>query len=735
MAGGPAARGVVRLVREQDRASGGGEEIAVAWTWVPSLGVSFSFYVDGLSLLMALLVSGIGALIVLYAGAYLAGDVQLPRFYLFVTFFMLAMLGVVAAGNLLTLFLFWELTSVSSYLLIGYKHQKAEARNAALQALLVTGGGGLALLAGLLLMGGIAGSFELPVVLAQADTLQVHPLYPAMLALILVGAFTKSAQVPFHFWLPGAMAAPTPVSAYLHSATMVKAGVFLLARLAPARDGTALWMGSLVSFGALTMVVGAWLAWQQTDLKRILAYSTVGALGTMVMLIGIGTETALKAAMVFLVVHSLYKAALFLVAGSVDHATGSRDVTRLGGLARAMPWTAAAAALAALAMAGLAPFLGFVSKELLYEATLYAPRWASVLTWAAALASSLNIVAAGLVAARPFVGRPTEAGAHAHEGGWAMVVGPLVLAGLGLLAALFLTPLARLLFSPAVAAVNGQAAAVKLSLWHGINPMLILSVVTVIAGVGAYLGRERLLRWVSGLPQGTVWGPSAIYQRGLDGLKTGSVVVTRRIQSGYLRRYVQVVLATAAVLLGWSVVRGLSWDWLARPSTVRIYEVALAVVMLVAAGVAARAQSRLVAVVALGVVGLGVTLVFALFSAPDLAMTQFAIETLTVLLFVLVLYRLPRFAQYTTRRERAADIVIAGAVGLVMTLIVLAAVALPHPTDLASFFAENSLAAANGRNVVNVILVDFRSLDTLGEIVVLAIAAIGVFTLMRSGRE
>jgi multicomponent Na+:H+ antiporter subunit A len=706
-----------------------GETLVVAWAWAPSLGVNFSFYLDGLSLLLALLVSGIGTLIILYSGQYLAGDDHLPRFYALLSLFMVAMLGLVTAGNLITLFLFWELTSITSYLLIGYKHKSADARDAALQALLVTGGGGLALLAGLLLMGMAAGSFELSAILAS--DLQAHPLYGGMVVLILAGAFTKSAQFPFHFWLPGAMSAPTPASAYLHSATMVKAGVYLLARLTPALGGTALWMGALVGFGTLTMLVGAWLAWQQSDLKRILAYSTVSALGSLVMLIGLGTEIATKAALVFLLVHSLYKAALFLVAGNVDHGTGSRDITRLGGLRRAMPYTALAAGLAALAMAGMAPFLGFVSKELIYEAALNAPRWALALTALALVANTLNVVVAGLVAVRPFLGGLTETSGHAHEGGWSMAMGPLLLAALGLAAGFVLLPLGETIIAPAAMAVAGAPVAVKLAMWHGINPMLILSVVTLLLGGIAYFGREWLLAFVQPWPRGEQWGPSRGYSVALAALNEGSKTLTRQVQSGQLRRYVSVVLATAALLLGWVLWQGRPWQWPTQLGEVRGYEVVIAVMMLWAAVMATRARSRLTAVVALGVVGYGMTLFFVLFSAPDLAMTQFAIETLTVLVFVLVLYRLPRFVAFTRPRERFVDAVVAISFGLVMASIVLIAVALPHPVDLATFFAQNSLTEANGRNVVNVILVDFRSMDTLGEITVLVIAAIGVFALMR----
>ncbi|MFB3140368.1 MAG: proton-conducting transporter membrane subunit, partial [Candidatus Acidiferrales bacterium] len=343
-----------------------GEVLAVSIDWVPSLGIALSFYLDGLSLLFALLISGIGALVVVYAGGYLAGHAHLGRFYAFLLMFLASMLGLVLANNVITLFVFWELTSVSSYLLIGFEHEREAARQAALQALLVTGLGGLALLAGLLLLGQAGGSMELSELLTRGEAIQAHPFYAPILLLILAGAFTKSAQFPFHFWLPSAMEAPTPVSAYLHSATMVKAGIYLLARFNPVLGGTELWFYIVTAAGAATMLVGAYLAFQQSDLKRILAYSTMSALGMMVLLLGLGTELAVKAAIVSILVHALYKGALFLVAGAVEHETGTRDVDRLGGLRRAMPITAAAAALAALSMAGLPPLFGFIGKEMVY---------------------------------------------------------------------------------------------------------------------------------------------------------------------------------------------------------------------------------------------------------------------------------------------------------------------------------------------------------------------------------
>ncbi len=708
-----------------------GQVFASVWNWVPSLGIPLSFYLDGLSLTFALLISGIGALVIVYAGSYLAGDDRLGRLYLLLLIFMAAMLGLVLAGNVITLFVFWELTSISSYLLIGFEHDKASARTAALQALLITGTGGLALLAGLVLIGLAGGSFEFSALLTQGDVLRAHPQYLAMLLLVLAGAFTKSAQFPFHFWLPSAMAAPTPISAYLHSATMVKAGVYLLARLTPMLGGTDEWHYLVTMAGAVTMLLGAALALAQTDLKRILAYTTVSALGTLVLLIGLGTTLAIKAALVFLIVHSLYKGALFLVTGALDHATGTREVEQLGGLWRVMPVTAAATVLAALSMAGLPPLFGFISKELLYEAKLEAPRAAWLITSAGVLTNVLMVSLAAVIALRPFFGRKRATPKAAHEAPLAMLLGPALLALTGLVIGLLPDVIATPLIGAAVSATRAEATEIKLALWHGLNPILLLSVITVASGAVVYWLRERL-RWLAQrLHALAEWGPPRWYELGLDGVLAFAKGLTRVLQNGYLRVYLMVTVLTTLGLVGTVFFSRVGFRWPTLQFDIRFYEWIVAAVILSAAVMAVRSTSRLAAVAALGVVGFGVALIYILYGAPDLAKTQFAIETLTVVLFVLVLYRLPRFANYTSKPARVRDLAIALAVGGLMTTLLLATVATPLQSRLAGYFATASVPLAKGRNIVNVILVDFRGLDTLGEIIVLSIAAIGVFALLR----
>jgi multicomponent Na+:H+ antiporter subunit A len=695
-------------------------------SWAPELGLFFSFRADGLSLLFALLISGIGALVIVYASSYLKGNPNLGRFYAWLLTFMAAMLGVALADNVLLLFVFWELTSLSSFILIGFEHERESARAAALQALLVTGAGGLTLLAGLLLLGLAGGTLELSVLLGLGDVLRTSPYYVPALILILLGAFTKSAQFPFHFWLPNAMEAPTPVSAYLHSATMVKAGVYLLARLSPALGGTDLWMYAVGGVGAATMLIGGYLALLQTDLKRLLAYSTVSALGMLTLLIGLGSQLALEAAIVLLLAHGLYKGALFLVAGALDHETGTRDVTQLGGLFPKMRLTAVTAGLAALSMAGLPPLFGFISKELTYEAALEYGPWLT----AAVVAAGLSFVfVAGIVGIGPFWGRKTETPKSPHEAPPSMWLGSLTLASLSLLIGLFPASVSGLLVSPAFSAALGQTTSVKLALWHGVNPAFMLSVITVLAGAGLYTVRVPLRSGLSRL----AWsrGPAFLYQRSLDGLNALARGQTRFLQSGYLRYYLLTILLAATGLAGFTLFTQGGLHWPSAVTDVRFYELALGGLILSAAFAATISWSRLGAVAALGAAGYGVALIYLLFGAPDLAMTQFLIESLTVILFVLAFYHLPHFAQLTPRRSRLRDLLVALLAGGLMTALVLSVVGVQLYPSIADYFVESALPLAHGRNIVNVILVDFRGIDTLGEITVLGIASIGVYALLK----
>jgi multicomponent Na+:H+ antiporter subunit A len=719
----------VYFLRNLELVAGGGV-VRVSYAWVGSLGMNLSFYLDGLSLLFALLITGIGALVLVYAAGYLKNHSQLGRFYGFLLMFMASMLGVVLADNTLCLFLFWELTSVSSFLLIGFEHEKEASRAAALQALLVTSLGGLALLGGFLLLDQAAGSRELSVLLSQGDAIRAHSLYVPIVLLVLAGAFSKSAQFPFHFWLPAAMEAPTPVSAYLHSATMVKAGVYLLARMTPALAETTLWTGAVTAAGAVTMLFAGVIAFRQSDLKLILAYSTISALGIMILLVGLGTATAIEAMIVFLFGHALYKGALFMLAGAIDHETGTRDVNRLSGLRSAMPASAAVGLLAALSMAAVPALFGFYGKELLYE-SLAGRENGAVLLIGSVVTSMIFVAVAILAGIKPFIGEKVSTPRHAHEAPVSLLLGPLVLAGTGLVLGILPSIIDTSVLLAAIQAVLRKPVSLELVLWHGLNPIFLLSMGTLACGTALFVFRDWLLRLFTPFDALRDWGPKYGYSLALAGLNTVAKTQTRFLQSGYLRHYLLIVIVTATILSSYKLLQHIGSDTLGPPMNVSFYEAALAVLILLAAFMATQAASRLAAIAALGVVGFSVALVFVLFSAPDLAMTQFSIETLTVIVFVLALYHLPRFASLSSAWTRARDASFALMAGALITVMVLTASGVQLHPKISSYFIENSVPLAHGHNIVNVILVDFRGLDTLGEITVLAIAALGVYALLK----
>lgn len=706
-----------------------GKPLVFNYHWFVSMDVGLDFLIDGLGLLFALIITGIGTLVVFYASAYLHHDPKEGRFYAYILFFMSSMIGVVLSDNIFALFVFWELTSISSFLLIGFKHESLKSRKAALQALLVTGGGGLALLAGLIMVGNAASTYSLSGMIDSGINLSNSSLYIATLVLILAGAFTKSAQFPFHFWLPNAMEAPTPVSAYLHSATMVKAGVFLLARLNPMFMGDPLWHQSLMIFGGITMLAGAAMATGQTDLKRILAYTTVSALGIMVFLIGSGGKYAITAAITFLLVHSLYKGALFLVAGAIDHETGTRDIRQLRGLRTKMPLIFTAAALAGLSYAGIPPFLGFIAKELIYESALGMPQQHLLLTFIALLTNVFLVATAALVVVKPFFGSFQTTPQAPHDAPFAMWIGPIILGMAGLIAGLFPESVSQLLHT-AIVNVSG-AEGVKLVLWHGFNTALMLSIITLLVGAGWYMLTGRLQR-IALFDRLGDFGPEKAYERGLDGLLRWADLQTNFFQDGKLRHYYYWILSTFTLLIFYTAIRfGVLGGLTIGFDDVYFHEVMIVLLMIISTYKAITSKTVLSSVAALGITGFGMALLFALFSAPDLALTQFSIETLTVLLLVFIVYRVPRFGEISTARIRRRDAFISSVAGIAMSLLVLLALQLPAGERISSYFTDNSYTLAHGRNIVNVILVDFRALDTMGEIVVLALAAIGVFTLLR----
>ena len=705
--------------------------LLLEWSWVPSLGISLSFLLDGLSLLFGLLITVIGTLVLIYAGGYLKGHADIARFHLALVAFMASMLGLVLADGLLTLFVFWELTSITSYLLIGFNHTDIEARKSARQGLFVTVAGGLALMAGLVLLGQASGSWSFYEIGQMESDLREHSLYTPMLICLLLGAFTKSAQFPFHFWLPNAMAAPTPVSAYLHSATMVKAGIYLLARLHPELGGTALWVGILSIVGAITMLTGAFLAIHHTNIKKLLAYSTIMALGTLTMLLGIGSEYAMTAFVTFLLAHSMYKGALFMVAGILDHETGTKDVTAMGGLKSAMPITAVIAFVAALSLAGVPPLFGFIGKELMLEAALGAERFDVLLALFAFLAAILTIAVAAIIAFRPFYGRQIETPKTPHEAPLSMLVGPSLLALGSLLLGLAPALLgADALLTSAATAVVGEPLQVSLSLWYGVNMALIMSIASLGLGFLLFKRWDSVRCKLAMLAPLMRHGPEAGYEGFMNGIVRFSEWQTRLLQNGYMRNYILVMLVVLIALIGNSILVRHA-PQLVLALDVRFHEVIVAGTMVMGALFATISRSRLGAVVSVGIMGFSIALIFILFSAPDLGITQLLVETMTVILLVLVLFRLPRFSNLSTTLERIRDGAVAAMMGILIFLLIMTAWSINQFEPISMYMIENSAPLAYGRNIVNVILVDYRALDTLGEMFVLALAAIGVIAMLK----
>ncbi|MCK7558431.1 DUF4040 domain-containing protein [Chitinophaga sedimenti] len=702
-----------------------GGPLAFAYEWIPSMGVNADMRLDGLSLLFALMITGIGAGVFLYASYYLKGDPHLDRFFCYLSVFMAAMLGLVLADNLIVLLVFWELTSISSYFLIGFNNEDPKSRKNALMALSITGAGGFLLLTGFVLAGVASGSFSLGTLLSSPGLLRDHGSYLWIVLLIFGGAFTKSAQFPFHFWLPGAMVAPTPVSAYLHSATMVKAGIYLLARFTPVLGGTDLWNNTLVIVGGVTMLFAAFHAIFRKDAKEILAYTTIAALGMLVFLLGIGTSEALLAAGVFILVHALYKATFFLVAGIIDHETGTRNIEQLGGLRKVMWPVAVAGVLAALSSAGIPLTYGFIGKDLIYAATL--GNWP--LTAVAVLTNILVLYSGFQVGWRPFAGKLPETYSHLHLPDARLWLPAIILALLGLVYGIA-PALTHPLIEPFANALYGGAG-VSLAIWHGFNLVLLLSGVTLAGGF--------LLYWFYRSP-GNTWlqklqsaAPQQLIGKMGNAVLRFSGFYTRIMHNGNLRSYVSLIIIFIILLLGTRLLSGvhLSFDRRSLTSDIRLYDVIIFVIILAAIWKSLSTSSRITAVASLSVVGYCICLFFVIYSAPDLAMTQFTIDTLTVVLFVLVLFRLPRFLRINDRKVIWRDGLIASLFGLLIAVIALGALNEPTTKETSEFYAENAYLLGKGKNVVNVMLVDFRGFDTMIEITVLTIAALGVYSLMK----
>ncbi|NDP48840.1 MAG: DUF4040 domain-containing protein [Sulfuriferula multivorans] len=704
--------------------------------WVPSLGLSLAFRIDGFSAQMLALITGIGTWVFVYASGYLAHEPRRGRLFVVLILFMLAMIGAVTADNVILLFLFWELTSLTSFLLVGFNHDNPDARAASRQALLVTMGGGLAMLGGLILLGQMAGSWTLSGIVAAGPSLHDDPLLPAALVLVLLGAFTKSAQFPFHFWLPNAMSAPTPVSAYLHSATMVKLGIYLMARLDPAFNDLLFWEVLLVGTGTLTAVWAAVLALRERDLKRILACSTVSALGTLTLLIGLPSAGSGLAVVAFLFAHALYKAPLFMVAGNIDHATGTRSIDHLMGLRRAMPWTAAAAVLAGLSMAGLPLSFGFVAKDVISSAKLEAEVF-TLVSYATVLVNAVAVAVAGVAAVRVFWGPPEAPRGQVHEVSWRMVLPPIAIVLLGMEFDFF-PALADPLLIAAARSISPGLGEVDLSAAYDLDVLLSATGITAVIGMLFFFAWDRMHEAVHRLRWLDRYGPAALYDRLLHGLTHVAAWHTRALQHGRVSGYLQLTLAALLLMsaYGWlHTERQLAWTW-DWPDHAWAWALACLLIVIGAAA-AAMLRTRIAVLMASGLVGYGSAVLFLFAGAPDLAFTQFAVETVLVVVAASVL---PRYGTSPLPHEpvRISRGVLAAAAGIGTFLLLAHMASLPVNSELADWFGRASLPEAHGHNVVNVIIVDFRALDTLGEIAVVAfslLAALPLFAGLRKERS
>ena len=726
-----------------------GQVLHEEYRWIPSAGINFSVRMDGFAWMFAMLVTGIGLLVALYARYYMSKNDPVPRFFSFFLAFMGAMLGVVLSGNVVQLVFFWELTSLFSFMLIGYWYHRKDARRGARMALTVTGAGGLAMLAGMLMLGHIAGSYQLDVILGAGERIRAHPLYTPMLVLVLLGAFTKSAQFPFHFWLPRAMAAPTPVSAYLHSATMVKAGVFLLARLWPALSGTEQWFWLVGGAGVVTLVLGAYFAMFQNDLKGLLAYSTISHLGLITLLLGLNRDLAAVAAVFHIMNHATFKASLFMAAGIIDHETGTRDMRRLSGLWKAMPITGTLAFVASAAMAGVPLMNGFLSKEMFFAETVdlsSTPLLDYGLPVAATVAGIFAVVYSLRFSVGVFLGPPArQLPLEPHEPVRWMRVPIEILVLLCIVVGIFpqwsIGPALDVAARPVV---GGAMPPFSLAIWHGFNKPLVMSLIALGGGIALYLLLRRGV--VAGrFKHAPLLGlngqrlfESTLY--GLDRLSRWALAVlsTYRLQPQMLLMVLAaIVFASVALWAG-----GISWG--DRPRVPGNLEFTLLWVLGCVAALAAANQAkfhRLAALILLGAVGLAVSLTFLWFSAPDLALTQLTVEVVTTVLFLLGLRWLPKrrpeeaeHLGLRVRARRARDFVVSLVAGSGMAVLAYAMMTRPAPQSISPFFIDRSLPEGGGTNVVNVMLVDFRAFDTMGEITVLGIVGLTVYALLRRFR-
>lgn len=726
-----------------------GEIVRAVVPWMPSYGLELTLRMDGYAWLFAMLVALMGALVVLYARYYMSPADPVPRFFSFLMAFMGAMLGVVLSGNLIQLVVFWELTSLTSFVLIAYWYHRADARRGAHMAMIVTVAGGLALLVGVLMLGSIVGSYDLDAVLASGDLIRAHPWYAPLLMLILVGVLTKSAQFPFHFWLPQAMAAPTPVSAYLHSATMVKAGVFLLARLWPVLQGTDLWFWMVCGAGATSLLIGAFSATFQRDTKGVLAYSTISHLGLITLLLGMNSKLALVAAVFHMMNHATFKASLFMAAGIIEHETGTRDMQRLSGLRRLMPLTAAVATVAAGAMAGVPLLNGFLSKEMFFAESVLAGDSSGLrftLPAVATIASMFSVAYSLRFIHQVFFGPAATDLPHTpREPTRGMLLPSAFLVAACLLIGILPGPTVGPLLETAAHSILGpELPAYELKLWHGFTLPLLMSVLALGGGIAFYLWLHKRDRTMVRTPLLSRLNAARIFDVVNVGMIRGAGRLTKVLFSWRLQTQLLLIVC-AAVAAGFLPLFIIGWSRGELPLTPLDPTFALLWLVGAACAIGASLQAkfhRLAALIMVGGVGLITSLTFAWFSAPDLALTQIAVEIVTAVLILLGLRWLPkrlpldelRRNSFRARARRTRDAVLAVISGIGFAALCFAVLTRAPDTELAPFFLTNALEQGGGLNVVNVILVDFRGFDTLGEITVVGSVAMIVYALLRRFR-
>lgn len=724
--------------------------------WVPSLGIHFTARLDGLSMLFSLLITGVGILVVLYSIFYLDSKKEkLRHFYFYLLMFMGAMLGVVLSDNLIVLYVFWELTSLSSTLLISFWHERDKSVYGARKSMLITVFGGFAMMAGFILLYLETGTFSIQSIVAQVDTLVASPLFVPAMILVLLGAFTKSAQFPFHFWLPDAMEAPTPVSAYLHSATMVKAGIYLVARMTAVFGGSLVWFWVIVITGLITLCWGSVSAVRQKDLKGILAFSTISQLGLIMTLLGIGSlsrygsgeyellySAAIIAAIVHIINHATFKGSLFMVVGIIDHETGTRDIRKLGGLMSIMPVTFTVSLIGLAAMAGIPPFNGFISKEMFFTAVLSVGEWhASSGFWLAFIAWAASIFTflyCAIMLFKTFIRKP-DPGQYekpVHEAPTGLLFSPVVLGVLVVLLGLFPDLLVPTLVEPAVASVLHVAreeVSIHLSLWHGLNLELLMSLGVIVCGLLLFKYWPRLGEFAFFKRERDPF--NFVYDKSLDGLTAGSGWITRLQMTGRLRDYLAFMLVFMIGLLGYTFVRSGSFAILTQPTEPASgYVYGLTLFLIIATFALLFMKERLSFIITLGVLGLIVSLLFTVFSAQDLALTQLLVETVTVILLLLAFRHLPKItAERMPVKYKTLNIAIAAAVGSGVFFMGMSAFMMRSETSLTpiSEYFKQSYELAGGKNMVNVILVDFRGLDTFLEVTVLGIVALAIIMLIK----